>query len=96
MTEEFRNEFSNLAVGTLQNFLDKYIADKGCEVDYIHGDDVVRSLANDTTCGILLDAMDKNDLFKAVILDGALPRKTFSMGDACDKRFYTEARAIVK
>ena len=38
--------------------------------------------------------MDKNDLYKSVILDGALPRKTFSMGDACDKRFYVEARKI--
>ena len=38
--------------------------------------------------------MNKNDLFKTVILDGALPRKTFSMGEACDKRFYTEARII--
>ena len=64
-------------------------------MDYIHGADVVRNLSeSENTCGILLDAMDKNDLFKTVILDGALPRKTFSMGDACDKRFYTEARVI--
>lgn len=86
---------ANLAVGSIQNFIDDYISKNGGRVDYIHGEDVVRTLSsNSTTCGILLDAMDKNDLFKTVILDGALPRKTFSMGDACDKRFYTEARRI--
>jgi len=93
----FKAPTTNLAVGSIQNFIDAYLKANGGRVDYIHGDDVVRSLSsNDTTCGILLDAMDKNDLFKVVILDGALPRKTFSMGDACDKRFYTEARAIRK
>ncbi len=91
----FKAPTANLTVGSIQNFIDEYLSKNGGRVDYIHGDDVVRSLSsNDTTCGILLDAMDKNDLFKTVILDGALPRKTFSMGDACDKRFYTEARII--
>ena len=42
----------------------------------------------------IFDAMDKNDLFKTVILDGALPRKTFSMGHSYDKRYYLEARKI--
>ncbi len=91
----FASPSANLTVGTLQNFIDAYLAENGGRVDYIHGDDVVESLAStDSSCGILLDAMDKNDLYKTVILDGALPRKTFSMGDACDKRFYTEARII--
>ncbi len=86
---------ANLTVGTLQNFIDTYISQNGGRVDYIHGEDVVKSLSNtETSCGILLDAMNKNDLYKTVIVDGALPRKTFSMGDACDKRFYTEARII--
>ena len=44
--------------------------------------------------GFLLPRMDKNDLFKTVILDGALPRKTFSMGHSYDKRYYLEARKI--
>ena len=90
-----KNPTSNLAVGTLQNFLDKYIADKGCEVDYIHGDDVVADLSmQDNSIGFLLPSMEKSDLFKTIITDGILPRKTVSMGEACDKRFYVEARKI--
>lgn len=84
-----------LTVATVQKFMDSYIAKKGGEVDYIHGEDVVIRLCEDKkNFGIILDAMDKSDLYKSVILDGALPRKTFSMGEACDKRFYTEARKI--
>ena len=79
-----------LTVATVQKALDSF----GAEVDYIHGEDVVMNLSNGNNFGIILDAMDKSDLYKSVILDGALPRKTFSMGDACDKRFYTEARKI--
>lgn len=90
-----QNPTANLTVGSIQNFIDSYIAKKGGRVDYIHGDDVVRELCvKHNACGIILDAMDKSELFKTVILDGALPRKTFSMGDACDKRFYNEARII--
>lgn len=84
-----------LTVATLQKFLDGFIAQEGGEVDYIHGEDVVKKLCEDkNNFGIILDAMDKADLYKSVILDGALPRKTFSMGEACDKRFYTEVRKI--
>ena len=79
-----------LTVATVQKALDTF----GAEVDYIHGEDVVMNLSTGKNFGIILDAMDKADLYKSVILDGALPRKTFSMGDACDKRFYTEARKI--
>ena len=86
---------ANLTVGTIQNFIDEYIRKNGGEVYYIHGKDVVKNLSKDkNSCGFVFDAMNKNDLFKTVILDGALPRKTFSMGEACDKRFYTEARII--
>lgn len=84
-----------LTVATLQKFLDSYIQAHGGEIDYIHGEDVVLKLCETReNFGILLEAMDKSDLYKSVILDGALPRKTFSMGDACDKRFYIEARQI--
>ena len=63
--------------------------------DYIHGEDVTKSLASkDNNVGFIFDAMAKEDLFKTVILDGALPRKTFSMGHANDKRYYLEARKI--
>lgn len=87
---------ANLPVGTLQAFLDDFIAKKGAEkIDYIHGDRVVEDLGKkDGNVGFYLPAMQKSDLFKTVILDGALPRKTFSMGEADEKRFYLECRKI--
>ena len=84
-----------LAVGTLQAFLDDYLPRVGAGVDYIHGEDVVETLcANPDNVGFLLPPMDKAELFPSVIHDGVLPRKTFSMGEAHDKRFYLEARAL--
>lgn len=89
------NPDSGLAVGTLQNFLDSYIKENGGTVDYIHGEQVTKTLgAKPKNIGFLLPAMGKSDLFKGVITDGVLPRKTFSMGNACDKRFYLECRKI--
>lgn len=86
---------SNLPVGTLQKFLDKYLSQNGGRIDYIHGNDVVRKLAEaGNTIGFMVDAMEKNDLFTTVIKDGSLPRKTFSMGEAADKRFYLECKKI--
>lgn len=86
-----KNPSSTLAVGTLQTFLDK----KGFKVDYIHGADVTEKLSEKVgNIGFLLPAMEKSNLFKSVIADGALPRKTFSMGEAEDKRFYFEAKKI--
>ena len=71
------NPTEYLTVATLQKALDELIEEKGGEVDYIHGEDVVKSLCKDPeNFGIILDAMDKADLYKSVILDGALPRKT--------------------
>lgn len=84
-----------LAVGTLQSFIDEYLKKHGGEVDYIHGDDVTRQLgAKPGNMGFLLPAMGKEQLFKTVMKDGVLPRKTFSMGHAQDKRYYIEARKI--
>lgn len=86
---------SNLPVGTLQKFLDKYLEENGGKIDYIHGNDVVKNLAmQDNTIGFMVDAIEKNDLFTTVIKDGSLPRKTFSMGEAADKRFYLECRRV--
>ena len=87
---------AQLPVGTLQRFLDEYLrSHPEARVDYIHGADVVRSLAaQPNTVGFLLPAMGKEELFPTVIHDGVLPRKTFSMGEAHDKRFYLEARRI--
>lgn len=82
-----------LAVGTLQTFLDAYVQEYGGEVDYIHGDDVTDELgAKAGNIGFKLPAMGKEQLFKTVMTDGVLPRKTFSMGHAQDKRYYVEAR----
>jgi len=93
---EITNPSSNLAVGTIQSFLDVFLKNGGAEkIDYVHGEDVVERLALQAgNAGFYLAGMDKSELFKTVILDGALPRKTFSMGEAKEKRFYMEARKI--
>ena len=86
---------SQLAVGVLQSFLDHWLADHAGEIDYIHGDDDLRQLAaQENTIGFLLPAMEKSQLFRGVIADGILPRKTFSMGHAREKRYYLEGRVI--
>jgi hypothetical protein len=89
---------NKLEVGCLQHVLDIMVKeDKDCEIDYIHGADVVERLsAKDGNAGFLLPAMDKFMLFPAVAADGALPRKTFSMGEANEKRYYIESRYIAK
>ena len=93
---EISHPASNLPVGTLQTFLDAFIKDGGADkIDYVHGEDVVCQLGGQPgNAGFYVPGMDKSDLFKTVILDGALPRKTFSMGEAKEKRFYMEARKI--
>ncbi len=93
---EISDPASNLPVGTLQAFLDEFLKVGGAQkIDYVHGGDTVARLgAQEGNIGFFLPGMDKSDLFKTVILDGALPRKTFSMGEAHEKRFYMEARRI--
>ena len=89
------NPKSNIPVGSIQIFLDEYLQDHNGKIDYIHGEDVTKELGSkEGNVGIVFDSMSKNDLFKTVILDGVLPRKTFSMGHSNDKRFYLEARKI--
>lgn len=86
---------SELAVGALQTFLDKYLKEHPGEIDYIHDDDVLIGFAKqENAIGFLLPAMEKSQLFRGVIADGILPRKTFSMGHAREKRYYLEARRI--
>ena len=88
---------AQLPVATLQTFLDQYIAARpGVKIDYIHGEQVARELARNRRDAIafLLPSMAKESLFPTVIHDGVLPRKTFSMGEAQEKRFYLEARKI--
>ncbi|MBI2390918.1 MAG: DUF1015 domain-containing protein [Deltaproteobacteria bacterium] len=93
---EISEPFANLAVGTLQTFLDAFMkAGSAHELDYVHGVDAVTSLGRKPgNAGIYLPAMHKDDLFRTVVLEGALPRKTFSMGEAHEKRFYLEARRL--
>ena len=86
---------SQLAVGALQSFLDAWMKENEAEIDYIHGDEDTRQLAEqDGAIGFLLPAMEKSQLFRGVIADGILPRKTFSMGHAREKRYYLEGRTI--
>ncbi len=90
------NPDTNLPVGTLQNFLDAFMKGKGArEIDYVHGTESAVRLGQRIGCaGFYLPAMEKRELFRTVILDGALPRKTFSLGEAWEKRFYMEARKL--
>lgn len=86
---------SSLPVGTLQTLLDEYVAETGVKIDYVHGVANTRALCrNENTVGFIFDGMDKSELFDAVSADGSLPRKTFSLGAADDKRFYLEGRRI--
>lgn len=86
-----------LPVASLQHFIDEWIKTKPDAVlDYIHGEDTLCRLASRPTCaGFVFEGMSKCDLFPAVETDGTLPRKTFSMGHAADKRFYIECRKIL-
>ena len=94
-TAYIHNQTSNLTVGSLQKFLDSYLTENSGKIDYIHGKDTVKKLANQkNSIGFILPDMSKSQLFPTVIKDGALPRKTFSMGHAADKRFYLECRRI--
>jgi len=89
------NPKAQLEVGTLQPFLDAYLCESSARIDYIHGDDTAAALgAQEGNLAFLLPAMGKEQLFKTVMADGVLPRKTFSMGHAEDKRYYVEARKI--
>ena len=81
---------TTLPVAELQAFLDG----GDYNIDYIHGLDSITTLSTGGNIGVIFEGMKKSELFPAVINDGALPRKTFSMGEAKDKRFYLEARKI--
>lgn len=86
---------AKLAVGSVQNFLDEYLKKNPGKMDYIHGEQSLRQLAKqEHALGIHLEDMKKEELFPTVRQDGALPRKTFSMGHARDKRYYLECRKI--
>lgn len=85
-----------LPVASLQAFLDQSLPDwPGARLDYIHGEEALQRLgAQPGNLGFYLPALAKDDFFRTLIRDGALPRKTFSMGEADEKRFYLECRRI--
>ena len=90
-----KNPKSNIPVGSVQIFLDEYLENHKGKIDYIHGEDVTKNFAKeDNNLGLIFKSMKKEELFKTVIVDGAIPRKTFSMGHSYDKRFYLEGRKI--
>ena len=84
-----------LPVGSVQDFLDNYLSDKPGVIDYIHGSDALRQLSEaENTIGLILPPVDKQAFFQGIVAGGTLPRKTFSMGHAQEKRYYLEARKI--
>ena len=94
-TLHINKESGQLEVGILQAFLDEYLDKNNGEMDYIHGEDVLKMLLKeDDAIGFVLPTIDKTQLFSGIMKDGVLPRKTFSMGHAQDKRYYTECRKI--
>ena len=89
-TVALKNAPHTLAVGSVQMMIDKF--ELNC--DYIHGEDSVRKLSTGDAVGILVPGISKDTFFKTIETEGVFPRKTFSMGEAFEKRFYLEARKI--
>ena len=88
---------SNMVTGTIQNFIDTYVQEFSGKVDYVHGSSIVQQLSSlKDNVGFIFPAMGKETLFETILIDDILPRKTFSMGKAEDKRFYLECRKIIK
>ncbi len=89
------NPSYTLELATLESFLNDYLEKVGGKVDFIHGEEVMHELGvKEGNMGFFFPPISKNSLFKTIIFDGVLPRKTFSMGEADEKRFYLEARKI--
>ena len=90
-----RPENGTFVLGTLQPFLDSYIERFGGELDYIHGEDSLRRLCVEGTAGMILPPPGKDDFFANVERNGVLPRKTFSMGESKEKRYYLETARLI-
>jgi len=86
-----------VAVKTVDDYITKYISEYGGNVDYVHGENSLKALTekNKNSVGILLPKMKKETLFLSVMDNGSLPRKTFSMGEAVEKRYYIEGKKII-
>ena len=92
------NRGDRLPVEILQGILDKYLeTHDNVSIDYIHGDEALHGLVKETKgCGIFLQSIDKSTLFPAINAGGVLPRKTFSIGEANEKRYYMECHKIFR
>ena len=79
-------------------YIKQFLEENGGEVDYVHGESNLKKLVDERSdaVGILFEKLDKADLFKYVSQNGAFPRKTFSMGEGVEKRYYLEGRRITK
>jgi hypothetical protein len=96
-TIRFENPKATMAAGTIQGFLDSWLKiHPETQIDYIHGSGSLAALGSKSgNLGLYLPPVDKGSFFATIIRNGAMPRKTFSMGEALEKRFYIEARKIV-
>ena len=85
-------------IRAVDKYIKDYIAINGGGVDYVHGESNLIKLVDDKkdAVGVLFEKLDKADLFKYVSSNGAFPRKTFSMGEGVEKRYYLEGRRITK
>ncbi len=79
-------------------YIKEYIEKVGGKVDYIHGEQNLQTLVNQTknSVGITFEKLDKGSLFEYVVKNGSLPKKTFSMGEAIEKRYYLESKKIIR
>jgi len=93
----FEEPTAPLTVGTIDEFIEYYLErhPEG-RVDYVHDEPAVRALCKKGAVAFLMPPFAKSDLFKGVVLGGVLPRKTFSMGHAEEKRYYIECRKITE
>ncbi len=78
----------------LDEYISGFIKRYGGEVDYIHGEKNLEELVKNGGVGVIMPAVEKSDFFDYIVKYGALPRKTFSMGEGCEKRYYLEAKRI--
>ena len=93
----FENPTEPLTVGTIDDFIADYMGrHTEARVDYVHDEPAVRALCKKGAVAFLMPPFAKSDLFKGVVMGGVLPRKTFSMGHAEEKRYYVECRKITE
>ena len=84
------------AVEAVQEYADAFVAEHGGSIDYIHGEQsVIDICGREGAVGLLLPSIDKESFFGRIMEKGSFPRKTFSIGEAWEKRYYIEARRII-